>query len=80
MTWHRCSLKQPSLFDQACCGREATTYDRARKLWLCREHAKERLCEFCHSERAWARLCYVVDDVLCEVWLCANCAGITRCR
>ena len=80
MIWHRCSLKLPSLFGPACCGREATTYDRARKAWLCPEHTKERLCEFCQSERAWARLCYPVDDVLSEVWLCADCAGLTRRR
>ena len=80
MIWHRCDLKLPSLFGPACCGREASTYDRARKAWLCPEHTKERLCEFCQLERAWARLCYVVDDVLCEVWLCADCAGLTRRR
>ncbi len=70
-------LKQPSLFSQACCGREASIYDRARKAWLCPEQTKERLCEFCQSERAWAHLCYVEDDGLCEVWLCADCAGLT---
>lgn len=59
MIWHRCSLKLPSLFGLACCGREATTYDYARKAWLSPEHITERLC---------------------EVWLCADCAGITRCR
>jgi len=69
MIGHRCDLKLPSLFGPPCCGREATAYDRARKAWLCSEHTKEWLCEFCQSERAWARLCYVVDDVLCEVWL-----------
>jgi hypothetical protein len=58
MIWHRCDLKLPSLFGPACCGREAATYDRARKAWLCPEHTKERLCEFCQSERAWARLCH----------------------
>ena len=47
MIGHRCDLKLPSLFGPACCGREATTYDRARKAWLCPEHTKERLCEFC---------------------------------
>ncbi|MBI4000503.1 MAG: hypothetical protein HY348_01800 [Nitrospira defluvii] len=72
---HRCVITSPSLFGPACCGREATTYDRARKAWLCPEHAKERLCEFCQAERAWARLCYLNDEVLCEVWLCAGCAG-----
>jgi hypothetical protein len=49
MIWHRCDLKLPSLFGPTCCGREATTYDRARKAWLCPEHTKERLCEFCHT-------------------------------
>ncbi len=43
MIWHRCDLKLPSLFGPTCCGREATTYDRARKAWLCPEHTKERL-------------------------------------
>lgn len=31
MIWHRCCLKQPSLFGPACCGREATIYDRHGK-------------------------------------------------
>ncbi len=34
MIWHRCDLKLPSLFGPACCGREATTYDRAQSLAL----------------------------------------------
>ncbi|MCS6294849.1 MAG: hypothetical protein H8K09_01315 [Nitrospira sp.] len=80
MIWHRCSLKLPSLFGPACCGREATTYDRARKAWLCPEHAKERLCEFCQFERAWVRFCYREYDVTCEIWLCVECAGLTGRR
>jgi hypothetical protein len=77
MIWHRCDLKLPSLFGPACCGREATTYDRARKAWLCPEHTKERLCEFCQFERAWVRFCYREHDVTCEIWLCVECAGLT---
>jgi hypothetical protein len=77
MIWHRCDLKLPSLFGPACCGREATTYDRARKAWLCPEHTKERLCEFCQFERAWVRFCYAEHDVMCEIWLCVECAGLT---
>ena len=77
MIWHRCDLKLPSLFGPTCCGREATTYDRARKAWLCPEHTKERLCEFCHFERAWVRLCYPEKDVTCEIWLCIDCAGLS---
>jgi excisionase family DNA binding protein len=76
MIWHRCDLKLPSLFGPACCGREATTYDRARKAWLCPEHTKERLCEFCQFERAWVRFCYPENDVTCEIWLCVDCAGL----
>ena len=77
MICHRCDLKLPSLFGPACCGREATTYDRARKAWLCPEHTKERLCEFCQYERAWVRFCYREHDVTCEIWLCIDCAGLT---
>jgi hypothetical protein len=80
MIWHRCSLKLPSLFGPACCGREATTYDRARKAWLCPEHTKERLCEFCQFERAWVRFCYTEKEVTCEIWLCVECAGLTGRR
>jgi len=80
MIWHRCELKLPSLFGPACCGREATTYDRARKAWLCPEHTKERLCEFCQYERAWVRFCYTQQDVTCEIWLCVGCAGLTGRR
>ena len=75
MIWHRCDLKLPSLFGPACCGREATTYDRARKAWLCPEHTKERLCEFCQFERAWVRFCYAQHDVTCEIWLCVDVCG-----
>ena len=80
MIWHRCDLKLPSLFGPACCGREVNTYDRARKAWLCPEHTKERLCEFCQFERAWVRCCYTEKKVTCEIWLCVECAGIKRCR
>ena len=80
MIGYRFSLKLPNLVGPTCCGREASTYDRARKAWLCPEHTKERLCELCQPERAWARLCYVVDDVLCEVWLCVDCATLTGRR
>ncbi|HQY56595.1 MAG TPA: hypothetical protein PLY15_02335 [Nitrospira sp.] len=77
MIWHRCDLKLPSLFGPAGCRQEATTYDRARKAWLCSEHTKERLCEFCQFERAWVRFCYREHDVTCEIWLCIDCAGLT---
>ena len=78
MNSHTCVVKITNLFGLTCCGRQATIYDRARKGWLCSEHHRERLCEFCQAERAWARLCYVKDEVLCEAWFCADCAGITR--
>ncbi len=80
MIWHRCDLKLPSLFGPAGCGREATTYDRARKAWLCPEHTKERLCEFCQFEWAWVRFCYGEHDVTCEIWLCVECAGLSGRR
>jgi hypothetical protein len=82
MIWHRCDLKLPSLFGPACCGREATTYDRARKAWLCPEHTKERLCEFCQSNERGPRLCYVAAR-LCDVRnlaLCGVCGDLTRRR
>ena len=56
MIWHRCDLKLPSLFGPTCCGREATTYDRTQKAWLCPKHRKERLCEFCQVDRAGAQI------------------------
>jgi hypothetical protein len=65
MIWHRCGLKQPSLFGPACCGRKATTYDRARKAWLCPDIRKTG-CVILPIGTALGQLCYVVDDALRE--------------
>jgi hypothetical protein len=35
-----CVFRQDSLFGPLPCGREGTTYDRARKSWLCQDHGK----------------------------------------
>jgi hypothetical protein len=82
MIWHRCGLKQPSLFGPACCGREATTYDRARKAWLCPEHTKDRLCEFCHRTSVGAVLLYGERRDVRNLALCGLCgadrATVTR--
>lgn len=73
---HSCVIKTVGLFGPCACGREGMVYDRARRGWLCPEHLRERLCEFCQAERAWARTCYHVDGVLHEAWLCADCIGL----
>ncbi len=75
---HTCVIQINSLLGLTRCGKPATLYDRARKEWICTEHHRERLCEFCQCERAWARVqmrphLYAAP---CEVWLCAACAGI----
>ena len=80
MIWHRCDLKLPSLLGPSCCGREATTYDWARKAWLCPEHTNERLCEFCQFERAWERFCYAEYEMMHEIWLCVDRAGLAGRR
>ncbi len=49
---HTCVVKIQSLLGITCCGKPATLYDRARKDWICTEHHRERLCEFCQCERA----------------------------
>jgi hypothetical protein len=73
---HSCVIKTSGLFGPCRCGREGAIYDRARKGWLCPEHSRERLCEFCQYERAWGRLCYHADGKLYEMWLCPECAGL----
>lgn len=72
-----CVIRGDSLFRPLACGREGVMYDRARKGWLCREHTKERLCEFCQAERAWARQCYLKGGIATDVWLCLGCAGVS---
>ena len=71
-----CILKISNLFGTCDCVGEGIMYDRARKGWLCRNHTKERLCEFCHAERAWARVCYQYQRVTYDAWLCRWCAGV----
>ncbi len=71
-----CILKISTLYGLSACGCEGTLYDRARKGWLCRDHTKERLCEFCHAEKAWARVCYRSEGIACYAWLCHSCAGV----
>jgi len=74
---NRCVLRTDSLFGALPCGREGTTYDRARKGWLCRDHARDRLCEFCQSEPAWARIWHRREGVATESWLCLACTGVS---
>jgi hypothetical protein len=69
-----CVVKISTLFEASVCEHEGTIYDRARKGWLCRDHAKERLCEFCHAEKGWAWIWYQGMD--CYPWLCLSCAGV----
>jgi hypothetical protein len=76
MLKHNCVIKTSGLFGPYCCGRDGAIYDRARKGWLCPGHSRERLCEFCRAERASARACYLVESVLHEAWLCADCIGL----
>jgi hypothetical protein len=76
---HTCVIQINSLLGITRCGKPATLYDRARKEWICTEHHRERLCEFCQCERAWARVqmrphLYASP---CEVWLCALLRGNT---
>ena len=72
-----CVFPLDSLFGPLPCGHEGTVYDRARRGYLCREHSKERLCEFCQADRAWGRRCYLKDGIAYEAWLCLSCAGWT---
>ena len=71
-----CIIKISTLFGMSTCGHEGTMYDRARKGWLCRDHTKERLCEFCHAQGVWVRVCYQNEGVACDAWLCLSCAGV----
>jgi hypothetical protein len=71
-----CIIPIKTLFGVTCCGRPATLYDRARKDWICSAHHRERLCEFCQSEPAWARVRPHIHGVYCEVWLCRDCLGM----
>ena len=80
MSSNPCIKKLTSLFGPTCCGRTGIVYDRARKGWLCSEHSKERLCEFCQADRVWGRICYETDGIAREVWLCCFCAGLTRLK
>lgn len=70
-----CVFRLVNLFGPCPCGREGSIYDRARKGWLCRDHGKERLCEFCQSERAWGRVWHLRDGIASESWFCLSCAG-----
>lgn len=71
----RCKYRLDSLHGPLPCGRDGNIYDRAKKGWLCRDHGKERLCEFCQSEKAWARACQQIGGIASEIWLCQSCAG-----
>lgn len=70
-----CVIGSVDLYGLVRCGRKGSVYDRARKGWLCRDHATERLCEFCHAERAWAKVWHQDGGMACEIRLCAPCAG-----
>ena len=72
----RCTLKISTLFGPSVCGAEGIMYDRARKGWLCRDHTKERLCEFCHAEKGWAKVWNQYQGVAYDPWLCPSCAGV----
>ena len=72
----RCTLKISTLLRPSVCGGEGIMYDRARKGWLCRDHTKERLCEFCYAEKAWARVWHQYQGVAYNPWLCLSCAGV----
>lgn len=74
---NRCILRADSPFGPLPYGREGTIYDRARRGWLCRDHGKERLCEFCQTEKAWARVRHERDGIASESWLCLSCAGVS---
>ncbi len=71
-----CVFRLVNLFGPCPCGRDGSIYDRARKGWLCRDHSKERLCEFCQGGKAWARICQPIEGIASEVWLCQSCAGL----
>jgi hypothetical protein len=71
-----CAKKLDSLFGPRSCGKPGVVYDRARKGWLCRDHTKERLCEFCHAEKAWARVWHQHQGIAYYPWLCLSCAGV----
>lgn len=77
---NRCIFRLDSLYGPLPCGREGSIYDRARKGWLCRNHAKQRLCEFCHTGQAWARLWHHCDGIAVESWLCLSCMGVSLGR
>lgn len=70
-----CVIRSASLFGPLACGCDGIIYDRARKGWLCRNHTKERLCEFCQAQHAWGRCCYLKEGIASEAWLCMECAG-----
>jgi hypothetical protein len=71
-----CVVKVSTLYGPSACGDAGIMYDRARKGWLCRDHTKERLCEFCHAERAWARVWHQYQGIAYYPWLCLSCAGV----
>jgi hypothetical protein len=72
---HHCVFKLETWYGLMPCGDDGTVFDRARKGWLCRRHARERLCEFCQAERAWARVCYRYRGITHDAWLCNMCVG-----
>lgn len=76
----QCTFRLESLFGPTPCGREGTVYDRARKGWLCRNHSKERLCEFCQTDRTWARVWHLTGGIASESWLCLACTGVSAKR
>ena len=71
-----CIVKISILFGPSACGGEGMLYDRARRGWLCPDHAQERLCEFCQAEKGWARVWYQQQRVACAAWLCLSCVGV----
>ena len=76
MNTNICVKKQDSLFGPRCCGKPGVVYDRARNGWLCRDHTKERLCEFCQAENAWARVWHQYQGIAYYPWLCLSCTGV----
>lgn len=69
-----CVFKIETLFGIQPCGKEGAIYDRARRRFLCRDHKKERLCQF-QVERAWRWVWQEQEGIATEVWLCRSCTG-----
>lgn len=72
-----CVMKTKDLYGPRPCGREGMVFDRARKGWLCRQHLKDRLCEFCHANRTWGEVWFQNAGIASKACLCLSCAGWT---